>query len=412
MDEKLFLPGNFFNSLRTRPQLSVYWKLKPGKNKLFDLALYKMGIFNHPIVRNIRRRPLNLVAPITVLLVIYLFFFSNRQSNDSKGANSKYNYKPKTKSWFNKNRDSVILRNLPKNHLSHYDLNQLTVSANPLDAREEILILTPMSKFLPEYWDNIVRLTYDHSLISLGFILPRNDDGNEALKGLEKAIKTTQTNPTTKFKKITVLRQDSDSLASQLEKDRHALSVQKERRAQMALARNSLVFTTIAPSTSWILWLDADIIETSPDIIQEMASHDKAVLSANVYQRFYNKDAKKNDIRPYDFNNWVESEEGLKLAASLPDDEIIVEGYAELATYRPLMAHYYDAKGDKNTEMALDGVGGGAVLVKADVHRDGAMFPSFPFYHLIETEGFAKMAKRLGYEVFGLPNYLVFHYNE
>jgi hypothetical protein len=35
------------------------------------------------------------------------------------------------------------------------------------------------------------------------------------------------------------------------------------------------------------------------------------------------------------------------------------------------------------------------------------MFPAFPFYHLVETEGFAKMAKRLGYSVYGLPDYFV-----
>lgn len=57
--------------------------------------------------------------------------------------------------------------------------------------------------------------------------------------------------------------------------------------------------------------------------------------------------------------------------------------------------------------MSLDGVGGTALMVKAEVHRDGAMFPPFSFYHLIETEGFAKMAKRLGYDSFGLPNYFV-----
>ena len=50
---------------------------------------------------------------------------------------------------------------------------------------------------------------------------------------------------------------------------------------------------------------------------------------------------------------------------------------------------------------------GTALLVKADVHRDGAMFPPFPFYHLIETEGFAKMARRLGWKSYGLPNYYV-----
>ena len=45
--------------------------------------------------------------------------------------------------------------------------------------------------------------------------------------------------------------------------------------------------------------------------------------------------------------------------------------------------------------------------MKADVHRDGAMFPPFPFYHLIETEGFAKMAQRLNWKSYGLPNYFV-----
>lgn len=66
-----------------------------------------------------------------------------------------------------------------------------------------------------------------------------------------------------------------------------------------------------------------------------------------------------------------------------------------------------DKSGDPRREVPLDGVGGTALLVKADVHRDGAMFPPFAFYHLIETEGFAKMARRLGWESTGLPNYFV-----
>ncbi len=269
-----------------------------------------------------------------------------------------------------------------------------------------------MSKFYNEYWANLLKLTYPRDAIELGFILPRTSQGDEALRKLEKAIKIVQTGPKEdRFAKITILRQDNDGLKSQAEKDRHALNVQKERRQSMAIARNSLVFTALSPYTSWVLWLDADIIESPPTLLQDMISHDKPVLSANVYQRYID-DKQKPAIRPYDFNNWVESPEGLKIAENMRDDEIIVEGYAEIATYRPLMAHFFDQNGDVNTEMQLDGVGGGAVMVKADVHRDGAMFPPFPFYHLIETEGFAKMAKRLGYEVFGLPNYLVYHYNE
>ncbi|KAM9939406.1 hypothetical protein OXX80_001116 [Metschnikowia pulcherrima] len=359
------------------------------------------------VVRSIRKKPLALVGMAVLALLAYVFLFSS-SSAPKLHSQKKYSYAKKSKGWLSQgNKDSRILTSMPKNHISHYDLNKLDVTEKGHVG--EVLILTPMSKFLPEYWENLNKLTYDHKLISLGFIFPRTTEGDYAMKQLEKAIKVTQSSPK-KFKKITLLRQDTPSLESQSEKDRHALAVQKERRSMMALARNSLVFTTISPSTSWVLWLDADIVETAPTLLEDLIAHQKPVLSANVYQR-YTKDGKPS-IRPYDFNNWVESEEGLRLAKEMGDDEIIVEGYSEIATYRPLMAHFYDENGEPNVEMPLDGVGGGAVLVNAEVHRDGAMFPSFPFYHLIETEGFAKMAKRLGYEVFGLPNYLVYHYNE
>lgn len=363
------------------------------------------------VIRSIRRNPLALVGVAAVLILGYVFLFSSAKTPTLHSTQkNKYSYTKKSGGWMAQgNKDSAILSNLPKNHISHYDLNKLDAQSKQKGHVGEVLILTPMSKFVPGYWENLNKLTYDHKMISLGFIFPRTPEGDNALKQLEKAVKTTQLGAK-RFKKITLLRQDTPSLESQAEKDRHALLVQKERRSMMALARNSLVFTTIAPSTSWVFWLDADIVETPPTILEDMMAHKKPVLSANVYQR-YTQDGKPA-IRPYDFNNWVESEEGMRLAKDMPEEDIIVEGYSEIATYRPLMAHFYDENGERNVEMPLDGVGGGAVLVNADVHRDGAMFPSFPFYHLIETEGFAKMAKRLGYEVFGLPNYLVYHFNE
>jgi mannan polymerase complexes MNN9 subunit len=70
---------------------------------------------------------------------------------------------------------------------------------------------------------------------------------------------------------------------------------------------------------------------------------------------------------------------------------------------------YPDGITDLMHTIPLDGVGGTCTLVKAQVHRDGAIFPPFPFQHQVETEGLAKMVKALGYEVWGLPNYLIFH---
>jgi hypothetical protein len=39
----------------------------------------------------------------------------------------------------------------------------------------------------------------------------------------------------------------------------------------------------------------------------------------------------------------------------------------------------------------------------------GINFPCYAFENQAETEGFAQMAKRAGYGVYGLPNYVVWH---
>lgn len=292
----------------------------------------------------------------------------------------------------------------------HYNLNNVTISAHPIENNENVLILTPMARFYQEYWDNLMKLTYPHQLITLGFILPKNKEGNEATTLLQAQIAKTQKTALEKdrFKSIIILRQDFEPpLSSQDESERHKMQNQKPRRASMAKARNSLLFTTLGPSVSWVFWLDADIVDTPPDIIQDLAMHDQPIVVPNCFQKYYDEETKALLERPYDFNNWKDSPTAEELGAKMGKDDILLEGYQEMPTFRALMAYLYDDKADKHTEVELDGVGGTALLVKADVHRDGAMFPPFAFYHLIETEGFAKMAKRLGWASIGLPNYLV-----
>ncbi|KAI5287328.1 Golgi mannosyltransferase complex subunit [Ascosphaera acerosa] len=297
-----------------------------------------------------------------------------------------------------------------------YFMNNMTASSDPIGQRERVLILTPMTRFYPEYWENLNRLTFPHELISLGFILPKTKEGNAATAALQAAVKKTQTGPVDqRFASATILRQDfAPAIASQTEAERHKLATQKERRMAMAQARNSLLFTTLGPSTSWVLWLDADIVETPPDLIQDLTRHDKPIIVPNCFQRYINPSTRQPDIRAYDYNSWVDSESAQRLASEMGPDDVLFEGYAEIPTYRTLMAHManLDPNADKHAEMQLDGVGGTVLLVKAEVHRDGAMFPPFPFYHLVETEGFAKMARRLGWDCWGLPNYLVYHVNE
>lgn len=291
----------------------------------------------------------------------------------------------------------------------HYHLNNLTTSSDPISNRETILVLTPLATFYQGYWDNLSKLNYPHELIALGFIIPKTRDGNAATSALQAQITKTQSGPEKdRFASITILRQDFDPpLVSQSESERHKMENQIPRRAAMSRARNSLLFTTLGPSTAWVLWLDADIIESPPTLIQDLASHDKPIIVPNCFQRFIDPNTKKAATRPYDYNSWQDSVQAQEMAKNMAKDEVILEGYAQMATWRTLMAKIADEKGDPKLEIPLDGVGGTALLVKAEVHRDGAMFPPFAFYNLIETEGFAKMAKRLGWASFGLPNYFV-----
>ncbi|HPL26867.1 MAG TPA: glycosyltransferase, group 2 family protein, partial [Anaerolineae bacterium] len=57
----------------------------------------------------------------------------------------------------------------------------------------------------------------------------------------------------------------------------------------------------------------------------------------------------------------------------------------------------------------VDAVGGTMLLVRADAHREGLIFPTVPYRYLIETEGLAAMARDMGYRSWGLPNLEIWH---
>ncbi|KAF2181969.1 glycosyltransferase family 62 protein [Zopfia rhizophila CBS 207.26] len=371
-----------------------------------------------PTPRSLRRtNPFTIVLAVILCCGFFVFFFSP-SSNDSSSSSANRQTSDTASNALSP--PSLPFRKLKSNEpappppVVHYHLNNLTTSKDPVANSETVLILTPLARFYQEYWDNLLKINYPHDLISLGFIIPKTKEGNAAYSALQAQVTKTQSGPKNKrFASVTILRQDTESpLQSQNEAERHKMENQKTRRAAMAKARNSLLFTTLGPTTSWVLWLDADIVEFPPTLIQDLARVNEPIVAPNCFQRFYNDDKKEKDIRPYDYNNWVDSPTAKEMANKMAKDGILLEGYAEMPTYRSLMAMMHDPSGDPGMKVKLDGVGGAALLVKAEVHRDGAMFPAFPFYHLIETEGFAKMAARLNWESYGLPNYLVYHYNE
>ena len=227
-------------------------------------------------VRSLRRtNPITFVVGVVLCIIIFVFLLSpssaDSAASQSRRANAASNPLSPPTSPFRKENEKANGKRIPP-PVAHYHMNNVTTTNSPEANRETVLILTPLARFYQEYWDNLLRLTYPHELITLAFIIPKNREGNAATAALQEQItKTQKTGPEKKrFASIIIERQDFEPpLASQTEQERHKMENQKARRAAMSKARNSLLFTTLGPSTSWVLWLDSDIVETPPSLIQD-----------------------------------------------------------------------------------------------------------------------------------------------
>ncbi|CAO3624055.1 unnamed protein product [Cunninghamella blakesleeana] len=271
-----------------------------------------------------------------------------------------------------------------------------------------VLILTPFkesAQHIDCYFDNVNKLTYPHDHISLGFLVSDSKDGTiEKLQERAKSM-TKEQSSWQVFHRIDVFQKDFQfDLASN--EDRHAFSVQVKRRQIMAKSRNTLLSAALTQEIDWVLWLDGDVVEYPPSLLEELIGLNKDIVVPNCYWHSYNEEG------GYDRNNWQETKESWDFQSTLKSSDVLVEGYKELITHRKLLLDMRFENGETDVfhMVPMDGFGGTCTLVKAQVHRDGAIFPSFTFQHQVETEGMAKMAKALGYEIWGLPNYLVYHY--
>jgi len=106
----------------------------------------------------------------------------------------------------------------------------------------------------------------------------------------------------------------------------------------------------------------------------------------------------------FDRNTWRETKASLAELNAMPADALMLEGYS------PSKRRFLNDLKAESDLVRIDGVGGCVLLVAADLHRSGLVFPSFVFDHHIETEGLAKMAARMGVKLYGLPSVNVIHW--
>ncbi|KAI1826014.1 putative ANP1 protein [Xylaria intraflava] len=297
--------------------------------------------------------------------------------------------------------------------IKHVDLNTVRSTRQAIDNEERILILTPLkdaSPYLSRYFDLLVKLTYPHHLIDLGFLVGDTTDDTLAVLGteLERIQKRKDNVP---FKSATIIEKDFGAVTGQGVEDRHSFAAQGPRRKAMGRARNYLLSSTLKPEHSWVYWRDVDIVENPERIIEDFISLNRDILVPNIWFHRYDQDNRDIEGR----SNLTKMLSWQK-ACTLPfcnsrfaTNGYFPTGYKQYDTGRTYMAKMGDRHADPFEEIELDGIGGVNILVKADVHRSGINFPCYAFENQAETEGFAKMAKRAGYEVVGLPNYIVWH---
>lgn len=292
----------------------------------------------------------------------------------------------------------------------YYDLSNVQGTARGWEREERILLCAPLrdaESHLPMFFAHLRNLTYPHHLIDLAFLVSDSKDNtipllSELLEGLQA-----DEDPTQPYGEISIIEKDFGQKVNQDVESRHGFAAQASRRKLMAQARNWLLSAALRPFHSWVYWRDVDV-ETAPfTILEDLMRHNKDVIVPSKFRWSYRTPMKPmliHDLdvwrplpdwlggeQPYDLNSWQESETALNLADTLDEDAVIVEGYAEYATWRPHLAYLRDPYGDPDMEMDIDGVGGVSILAKAKVFRSGVHFPAFSFEKHAETEGFGKV---------------------
>jgi hypothetical protein len=246
-----------------------------------------------------------------------------------------------------------------------------------------VLILTPMKtagRYVEGYFAALEALSYPHDLLSLGVL--EGDSHDDTFAQLQRLMPASCTN----FSSKVLFKKDFGAIIPP-GVPRHEAVYQASRRAVLARARNHLLFSALRQH-DWVLWLDVDVIEFPADILQRLITLDLDIVHPHCVLEYGGK--------TFDRNAWCDNGR----------------------------LHMEDLRG--RGRVRLDSVGGTMLLVRADRHRDGLVFPPF-FYggqsrwvrsphpvrgnHLgeIETEGLGVMAKDMGIECWGLPDLEIRH---
>lgn len=281
---------------------------------------------------------------------------------------------------FEVNRDAKIM-------LERMNMSRLEAHKEPPRnmALPKILILTPVKNAAhdaPGYFERLLKLDYPRHLLSLGILESDSTDNTfAAFESLAEKHKT-------QFSRINCIRKDFGYVIPE-GVPRWQPNIQYQRRSILAFSRNELLQQTLTDE-EWVLWLDSDVLEFPPDVIQRLLSYGKDIIQPHCVLRYGGQ--------TFDLNAW-------RNHASLFMHDLRTEG--------------------EITE--LHAVGGTMLLIRADCHRAGLIFPTSLYGKdnpkvrsrediglpgergELETEGLGIMAADMNIQCWGLPHLEIIH---
>jgi peptide chain release factor subunit 1 len=255
--------------------------------------------------------------------------------------------------------------------------NLIAPGKNAAKDRERILILTPLknaSFFIKGYCRRLQQLTYPHQSISVGLLESDSDDSTyQTVQAHIPALRR-------QFRRVGMWKRDFGyHVPSGVHRGVEAIQV--ERRTVLARSRNHLLMHAL-DDEDWVVWLDVDVIEYPPDIIERLLATGKEIVQPHCVLEYGGA--------TFDRNAW-----------------------------RDKGRYHMDDLRQEGELVELDAVGGTMLLVRADLHRDGLIFPAFPYGQEnvrrrpergeLETEGLGLMAQDMGHQCWGTPHLEIRH---
>lgn len=234
-----------------------------------------------------------------------------------------------------------------------------------------------------DFLDLLAKTKVSLSDVSLGFLTASTDEFDairKATDGLPLA-------------RVTVLHREDTGSGFAYE-DRHKPEVQDQRRALLARLRNYLMNGALHDETH-IIWIDADVVEFSDNIVQTMIGHAEKREDVGILTALCSRDT----IYNYDMNAWKVAPVELD-AADATDRAGLQDKLEHSKTWVPDLI-----KDTKDHDLvALDSVGGTLLYIRADLVREGLIFPWWGIlgagwqregYVGLETEGLCYLSAKM-----------------